>query len=70
MKYKLIILVLSILLLSGCTIRLGYDYYEYEDLDGNKGTANDCMTIRGNLLCDLKDGTRVSVKSFKGIYKD
>lgn len=70
MKYKLIILVLSILLLCSCTIRFGYDYYEYEDLDSNKGTANDCATIRGNLICYLEDGTKLSVKKYKGIYKD
>lgn len=70
MKNKLIILVLPILLLCGCTIRFGHDYYEYEDLDGNKGIANVCVTTRGNLICDLEDGTRLSVKSYKGIYKD
>lgn len=67
---KLLIIPLVAIMLCGCTIKIGYDYYEYVDLDGNEGKANDCMTIRGNLICDLKDGTRLSVRSFKGIYRD
>ena len=69
---SIIILVISILLLCGCTIRLAYDYYEYEDFDGNKGIAKECWTgnFDGIFKCDLKDGTRIAVKSYKGVYED
>lgn len=67
---KLIILVIPILLLTGCTIRIGYDYYEYEDLDGKTGIAEDCWSNYGQMICRLKDNTRVAVKSHKGVYKD
>ena len=67
---KLILLIIPILLLCGCTVRIGYDYYEYEDLKGNKGIADDCWSPYGKLTCELEDGTKILVQSYKGIYKD
>lgn len=66
---KKIILVVSILLLCGCSVEfeLGYDYYEYIDLDGEKGKAVDCWKPYGNMICELKDGTQIQVKSYRGI---
>lgn len=68
---KKIVLMLVILLLCGCTIRLGdYDYYEYKDLEGNEGIAKECGTSWGNMYCDLKDGTRIAVQSYNGKWEN
>lgn len=67
---KIIVLVLGLFILTGCSIEIKTIRYEYKDLDGNTGIADDCMTIRGNLVCDLEDGTRLSVKSFRRVYSD
>ena len=64
---KKIILVIFILLLCGCSVELGYDYYEYIDLDGEKGKAVDCWKPFGNMICELKDGTQIQVKSYRGV---
>lgn len=64
---KLIILIIPILLLCGCTMRSGYNYYEYKDLEGNIGTAETCFEDNGGLFCRLSDGTLLQVHSFKFI---
>lgn len=64
---KKIILVIFILLLCGCSVELGYDYYEYIDLDDQKGKADDCWKPYGNMICELKDGTQIQVKSYRGV---
>lgn len=67
---KLLIIPLIAIMLCGCIdIRLGYDYYEYVDLDGNEGKADDCWKSYGNMICELEDGTEIKVKRFKGVNK-
>ncbi len=55
------------LFITGCTVEIGYRYYEYEDLDGNKGKAIDCWKPYGNMICELEDNTQIKVKKYKGI---
>ena len=64
---KKIILVIFILLLCGCSVTIGNDYYEYIDLDGEKGNAVYCWNPYGNMICELKDGTHIQVKSYRGL---
>ncbi len=66
---KKIILVLSILLLCGCSDNdlIVPDYYEYIDLNGEKGIADVCFSPYGNMICELKDGTQIQVQSYRGI---
>lgn len=66
---KLLIIPLIAIMLCGCTIKVGYDYYEYVDLDGNEGKANDCWKPFGNMICELEDRTEIKVKRFKGVNK-
>ena len=41
--------------------------YEYTDLDNNTGIAARYCNNKSNLVCYLKDGTIIQVKSFKRI---
>lgn len=63
---KLILLIIPILL-CGCTVSIGYEKYEYKDLEGNVGEAKDCWMGQGLLKCELYDGTKIMVQSYKGV---
>lgn len=67
---KGLILMTIILILCGCSVEVGPDYYEYKDLEGNEGKANDCWYTYGNMTCELNDGTRIKVQSYKGVNHD
>ena len=67
---KVIVLVLSLFILTGCSIEIKGSSYEYVDLNNNKGNAKDCWSNYGNLSCDLYDGTRIKVMSYKRIDSD
>lgn len=64
---KLILLIIPILLLCGCTVSIGYEKYKYKDLEGNVGEAKDCWMGQGLLICELDDGTRITVQSYRGV---
>lgn len=42
-------------------------YYKYVDLDNNEGIAKKCHQGQGSPICELEDGTILSVKSYKYI---
>ncbi len=63
-KYLIIIFVL---ILCGCEIEIKDSQYEYIDTLGNKGIAKDCWSNFGHYHCDLEDGTRVQVASYKEV---
>lgn len=69
MKKGLILMTL-IFILCGCSVELGPDYYEYKDLEGNEGKAIDCWQATGQMRCELKDGTRIAVQSYRGVNHD
>ena len=64
---KKIILVIFILFLCGCSVEIGYDKYEYKDIEGNEGEAKNCWSTYGRLSCELHDGTIISVQSYRGV---
>lgn len=66
---KIFLIITFILILSGCSIRVSYDYYEYKDLEGNTGTAEDCWSSYGQMRCKLKDDTKILVQSYRGVYE-
>lgn len=63
-KYLIIIFVL---ILCGCEIEIKDSQYEYIDTLGNKGIAKNCISSFGSMSCELEDGTRVKVISFKEV---
>ncbi len=67
---KVLILMTLIFILCGCSVEVGPDYYEYKDLEGNEGKAIDCWQATGQMRCELKDGTRIAVQSYRGINHD
>lgn len=69
MKKGLILMTL-IFILCGCSVEVGPDYYEYKDLEGNEGKAIDCWQATGQMRCELKDGTRIVVQSYRGVNHD
>lgn len=62
--------ILIVALLSGCTIRIAYDYYSYIDYNGNEGRASECYSNYGNMTCVLSDDTRIKVVQYKGEYNE
>ena len=69
MKKGLILMTL-IFILCGCSLDMGPDYYEYKDLEGNEGKANECWSSTGQMRCKLEDGTRIVVQSYRGVNND
>ncbi len=69
MKKGLILMTL-IFILCGCSVEVGPDYYEYKDLEGNEGKAIDCWQATGQMRCELKDGTKIAVQSYRGVNHD
>lgn len=69
MKKGLILMTL-IFILCGCSVEIGPDYYEYKDLEGSEGKAIDCWQATGQMRCELKDGTRIAVQSYRGVIHD
>lgn len=71
MKKGLILMTL-IFILCGCSVEFtpDPDYYEYKDLEGNEGKANDCWHPYGNLYCELNDGTQIKVQSYREVNHD
>lgn len=67
--FKILLIVISSLILCGCSIHISYDYYEYKDLEGNTGIAEDCFSVYGKMRCELKDGTMILVQSYRGVYE-
>lgn len=70
MKKGLILMTL-IFTLCGCSVEFAPDYYyEYKDLEGNEGKADECSFMYGNMTCELNDGTRIKVQSYKRCQND
>jgi hypothetical protein len=42
-------------------------YYEYINIENNKGIAEKCSIARSNMYCELEDGTYILVKQYKQI---
>ena len=53
--------------LTGCSIEIKSTRYKYVDYDNNEGYADYCFHPYGNFICELADGTRVQVKSYKEV---
>ena len=67
---RLILVIIVLFILSGCTIKFGSDIcYEYVDTNNNTGTAKECMSNYGNLTCRLYDGTKIKVISYKPVER-
>lgn len=62
----MLLLVLVIVMITGCTIKIGYDHYIYTDTQNNEGIAKDCWSRYGVMKCELEDGSIVQVIKYKG----
>lgn len=70
---KLILLIVPILLITGCvSVYVSNNKYEYIDMFGNKGTSNNCYEgyRRGGLYCEIENDGIVQVSQYKLISSD
>lgn len=67
---RLIVVIIVLFILSGCSIKISEIAYEYVDTNNNTGTAKACYTTYGNLTCRLDDGTKIKVISYKPVERE
>ena len=63
---RMFVALIVFIFLTGCSVEIKSTRYKYVDYDNNEGYADDCWSPYGRFVCELADGTRVQVKSYKG----